>query len=181
MGLKSQNYFFRDHDRQTAEPTNCSDRRSQGGRCGRPGRGPWVPTFQGGRASSEQVPSQDRPRCWLKRRRSVGSRRKVGEGDSAPRKGSFLGGRHLGCGCPCFPFAGRCGERPYKVCRAQARCTGRIRSETRPTPQGRRATSIPVVARHEPVTGGARVCQVGVNPLRRAVVVVGVDAVLKAK
>jgi hypothetical protein len=37
-----------------------------------------------------------------------------------------------------------------------------------------------VVARHEPVTGGARVCQVGVNPLRRAVVVVGVDAVVKA-
>jgi len=40
---------------------------------------------------------------------------------------------------------------------------------------------LPVVARHEPVTGGARVCQVGVNPLRRAVVVVGVDAVVKAK
>jgi len=40
---------------------------------------------------------------------------------------------------------------------------------------------VPVVARHEPVTGGARVCQVGVNPLRRAVAVVGVDAVFKAK
>jgi hypothetical protein len=41
--------------------------------------------------------------------------------------------------------------------------------------------ALPVVARHEPVTGGARVCQVGVNPRRRAVVAVGVDAVVKAK
>jgi hypothetical protein len=39
--------------------------------------------------------------------------------------------------------------------------------------------ALPGEGRHEPVTGGARVCQVGVNPLRRAVVVVGVDAAEK--
>jgi hypothetical protein len=39
--------------------------------------------------------------------------------------------------------------------------------------------ALPGEDRHEPVTGGARVCQVGVNPTRRAVVAVGVDAAEK--
>lgn len=53
--------------------------------------------------------------------------------------------------------------------------------ERGPLPQDRRVEFFPSSVRHDFVTWGARVYQVGVNPLRRAVAVVGVDAVKQAK
>jgi hypothetical protein len=92
---------------------------------------------------------------------------------------SLQGGRHLGCGRPCLPFAREHGGRPSKERWAQVRRSGRDRSREAHHRRAAPLRHFPHAVGHGFVTWGARACQVGVNPPRRAVAVVGVDAVSK--
>ena len=96
------------------QPTNCSDRRSQGGRCGRLGPGPWVSTSRGGRASSHEVLSQDRPGCWLKRRRSFGPRRQTGNVALLPARGVSVAEGTSGAAVRAFLSRGSTGSGPTR-------------------------------------------------------------------
>jgi hypothetical protein len=164
------------------QPTNCSDCRCHGGRCGCFPRQSNHRVGRRGQEAADPIPASALVGAGSRlgdkgaggrelREQSRGERlRRPAQAGRAPRQKAprvrppvaFFRERSWGAALQ--------GESSLS-----RRAGGSVRK--RSVPQGRRATVFPYEARHGFATGGVRACQVGVNPPRRAVVLVGVDAV----